>query len=294
MLKRCFIPVLLLGMAASLTGCLSTTRVVQKTQAPDVYRTASVETLEKQVSDVDAAINTLNAQVLITVSQGGSKEGKIKEYTSFGGYIFVQKPANLRVIMRLPVIGSEAMDMVGDGKTFTLLIPPYKKAFTGTNVVTKPSTNVLYNLRPPVFLDSLLIPGVGPDEYVSLTESTRVIQAETKHADAIEEPDYDLTVSKLTNGHILRTTRVLHISRLTMLPFQQDIYNDKGRVETQATYESYQKYGERDFPSVVTIKRPLDELSLKIVVTKLTFNETFDADQFDLKIPSDVVVQKMQ
>ena len=224
----------LLGMAVGLTGCLSTTRVVPKTQAPEVYRTATVETLEKDISERDAAVTTMNAQVMISVSKGGSKEGKITDYTSFKGYIFVQKPANLRVILQVPVIGSEAMDLVGDGKTFTLLIPPYKKAFTGTNVVTKPSPNVLYNLRPPVFLDALLVPGVGPEEYVSLTESTRVVQAETKHSDAIEEPDYDLTVSENVSGHVLRRRRVIHISRVTMLPFQQDIYDEQGRVVTQA------------------------------------------------------------
>ena len=108
-------------------------------------------------------IKTMNAAVLITASTGGAKEGKVTEYTSFKGYIFVQKPANLRVILQLPVVGSRALDMVSDGKTFTLVRASlgHGDLWTqGSNTVTKPSKNGLENLRPGVFLDSLLVPGV--------------------------------------------------------------------------------------------------------------------------------------
>jgi outer membrane lipoprotein-sorting protein len=63
---------------------------------------------------------------------------------------------------------------------------------------------------------------------------------------------------------------------------------------TQATYERYQSYEGQQFPSLITIKRPVDEYSLKIDVTKLTLNETFEADQFELKIPAGVTVRKLQ
>ncbi len=296
MLKRCSMFVLLPLLVAGLTGCLSTTRAVQKTQAPDIYRTASVQTLEKVVSDRDAAIKTLNAQVLITASVGGAKEGKVTQYTSFKGYIFVQKPDQLRVVMLIPFLGSRALDMVSGNGGFTMVHATSSGSdvwMQGTNVVTKPSKNGLENLRPPVFLDSMLLPGVKDEDYVSLTESSRVVQPATKHQDAIDEPDYDLMISKLVEGHVLRPARVIHISRVTMLPFQQDIYDEQGRVVTQATYDKYQKFGEQDFPMLINIRRPLDEYSLKIEVTKLTLNEPFEADQFDLKIPADAVVKKM-
>jgi len=284
------------ALSAGLTGCFSTTRTVLKTQAPTVYRTAPVEVLEKEVSDRDAAIKTLNASVLITATTGGGKEGKVTEYTSFRGYIFVRKPADLRVLMTLPVLGSKALDMVSDGSTFTLMHASSHGNvwIQGTNKVTKPSKNGLENLRPPVFLDSLLVPGVGPDDFVTLTENTRVMQGESRHHDAIEEPDYDLTVTKRKSGNILQRTRVIHINRIDMLPFQQDIYDDEGRIVTQATYANYQAYGEQQFPALITIRRPQDEYSLKIEVTKLTLNGTFDNDQFELKIPAGVTPQKME
>jgi outer membrane lipoprotein-sorting protein len=288
------VSMMVLPLVAGLTGCFSTTRVVQKTQAPDVYRTTGVEQLEKEISDRDAAIQTLNAQVLITASTGGAKEGKVIEYTSFRGYIFVRRPRDLRVILQLPVIGSRAMDMVSDGKKFTLLIPPKDKAIVGTNEVTKPSDNGLYNLRPAVFLDSLLVPAVRPEEYVALTESTRVIQPESRHHAAIEEPDYDVSVLKVKSGNVMQRERTIHISRVSMLPFQQDVYDDNGQIVTQAMYDDYQLKDGQQFPMLVTIRRPLDEYTLKIEVTKLSLNEKLEDDQFELKIPPGITVQKME
>ncbi len=287
---------LVVAMTGGLTGCFSTTRLVLKTQEPTVYQTASVEKVEQDVSERDAAVKTLKAQVQITATTGGSKEGKVKEYTSFTGYIFVQKPANLRVILQLPLIGSRALDMVSNGNDFTLMhASSHGNVWVqGTDQVTKPSKNGLENLRPDVFLDSLLVPGVAPDQFVTLTDSSRVLHEDVHHKTETIEPDYDLSVLKRRSGNILQVQRVVRISRVTMLPFQQDIYDDKGEIVTQATYDDYQEYGGQQFPSVITIRRPLDEYSLKIAVTKLTLNEPFEADQFELAIPPGTTVQKLQ
>ena len=285
-----------LAASAGLTGCFSTTRTVQKTQAPEIYRTTTVQELEKEVSARDAAIQTMSASVLITASTGGGKEGKVTTYTSFRGYIFVRKPRDLRVILQLPVFGSRAMDMVSDGSRFTLMrdTPHGNVWVQGSNEVTKPSKNGLENLRPPVFFDSLLVPGVSQHEFATLTESTRVLPPEGKHKEATEEPDYDLTVLKPLNGNLMQVERVVHISRVTMLPIQQDIYDASGEVVTRATYDKYQAFSGEQFPASITISRPLDEYSLKIDVTKLSLNEKLDDDQFELKIPPGVPVQKME
>ena len=209
--------------AVGLTGCFRTTTIVQKTQAPDMYRSTSVENLERIVSERDASIKTLTASVLMTASTGGGKEGKVVTYTSFKGYIFVRKPRDLRVILQLPIMGSVALDMVSNGDTFTLVHATGGHGnvwIQGSNTVTTPSKNGLENLRPPVFFDSLTVPGVSEDELVSLTESTRVLQPQSKHAPAIEEPDYELEVLNRGRGNTLQKGRLIHFSPVTLIPFQ--------------------------------------------------------------------------
>jgi len=164
----------------------------------------------------------------------------------------------------------------------------------GTNTVTKPSKNGLENLRPAVFFDSLLVPGVSPDEYVALNESTRIVPVLGKKNEAMEEPDYDLAIMKQKDGKVLQTLRVIHINRVNMLPYQQDIYNDNGQIVTQAKYDNYQEFGGTQFPSLITITRPLEEYSLKVQIKSLKLNEALEDDQFVLKIPDGVAVQQMQ
>ncbi len=66
------------------------------------------------------------------------------------------------------------------------------------------------------------------DEYVDLTQSTREIEPAHGHTAAVEEPDYDLAIFRVTADHVLQRVRVVHISRVTMLPYQQDIFDDEG------------------------------------------------------------------
>ena len=279
-----------------LAGCFSTVHRVTRVAAPTAYGTASVQDIEKLISERDRAVQTFNASVMITASTGGEKEGKVTTYTSFRGYLFVRKPRDLRVLLQLPFVGSRALDMVSDGKTFTMVIPPKSRAIVGTNEVTKPSKNGLENLRPGVFLDSLLIPAVGPSELVMLTESTRTVGPLPGKKEALEEPDYELTVAKTESGQVLQRERVVRINRVNMLPVQQDVYDAEGEVVTRASYENYQPAGPglEAFPRVVTITRPRDEYTLRIEITKLTLNETFEADQFRLEIPTGFKVERME
>src|SRR5579875_434180 len=199
-MRRAVAGAVLAVLAVGLTGCLRTTRLVEKTVPPSMYRTTSVEVLQKQISERDSAIHTLNASVLITASQGGGTTGKVTTYTSLKGYIFVRKPGDLRVILQVPLLGSRGLDMVSDGKQFKMLLnSPLtgRKAIVGTNEVTTPSKNGLENLRPSVFFDSLLVPGIAPEVYVSLTEAQRILPPAAKHKPAIEEPDYDMDVMKI-------------------------------------------------------------------------------------------------
>ena len=284
----------LLLLAPALTGCITHTRLVRKTRRADVIQNATLEQLVSKINTADEAIQTMNATVEIAASTGGSHSGEIKEHTSLKGYIFLRKPEELRVLLLLPLIGSKALDMVSDGKTFKLLIPPKNRAVVGTDEVTEPSANGLENLRPYVFFDSLLVKKLVANQLVSLTQDVRVIEPADKKKDLIEEPDYDVEILAPPQGATIHTERVVHISRANLLPYQQDIYDASGRVVTRATYSGYQKYGDIQFPTVIVITRPLDEYSLTLTVTKIAFNEKLEDDQFELKIPDSVPVQHVK
>ena len=268
------------------TGCLSHTHSVLKTRRPDLVLDATLDQLLKRVDDRNDAIQNMTAFVKIATSTGGSLQGEVKESIAFDGFIILAKPDQIRVILKAPLLGSEILDMVSDGKNFTMLIPPKSCAIVGSDQVPNTSQKGLYSLRPAVILDSMLIRGLEPDQLVSETQDIRVVENPKKRKDFIEEPDYDLEFLSQPKGQVARTLRVIHVSRINLLPYQQDIYDAEGKVVTQAFYSDYQKFGEIDFPSKIVIKRPLDELGLTIAVVKGTsFNKKFDADEFKLDLP---------
>ena len=285
--------VLCISLAPALTGCLVHHYSVPKTRPADVILNADLDQLVNQVNARYDQIKTITATVEIQATAASSRQGKATDYPAFSGFIFVRKPEDIRVLLQLPVLGSKALDMVSNGKTWKLWSPPKNLAMEGTDQVTNPSPNALENLRPAVFFDSLLVRSVQPNEIIVPTSDIRVLENPKKKKDFIEEPDYDIEVLTLPQGQIAHTQRVIHISRADLLPYQQDIYDPQGRVVTRAFYSDYQKYGDIPFPTHIIIRRPLDQLSLTITISKLTFNQTLDNDEFELVIPPTVPVKKI-
>ena len=323
-------PLLLLAFAFALTGCVSVRvhRVGKTVVAPHVLD-ATLDQLIAQMNTRYTALQTINASVDISATTGGEHEGEVKEIPTFSGYIFLRKPTDLRMLLLLPVIRSRALDMVSDGKTFKLLIPPKSRAIVGSDAVVEapqvlpvaapappPSPpgspqptsehqpSSLENLRPNIIRDALQVPALAPDEFVTLTQHSRILppgaSGNTEHNESLEEPDYDLTVLRRVGApavpstiQTVETVRVIHIGRINLLPYQQDIYDHHGRVVTEVYYSKYAKSGDLDFPMNILIKRPLDEYTLNIAFTKLQLNTKLDDEQFLLKIPDNIPIQQM-
>jgi outer membrane lipoprotein-sorting protein len=283
----------LVTLAPALTGCLTHIRAVPKTRPAEVVISATLDQLLSQVETRYNAVQTINATVEILASEGGARQGQVKEFPSFSGYIFLRKPEDLRVLLRVPFLGSVGLDMVSDGKTWKLWVPKRNIAMTGTSEVADSSQHGLESLRPKVIFDSLLVRGLSPDQVVDLTQDSRILPDPQDKKQLIEEPDYEITILEPPQGNIAHTLRVIHVGRSTLLPYQQDIYDENGHVVTQAFYSNYQTFGDIQFPMKIDIKRPQDQYGLAITINKLTLNQKLDDDQFELKFPEGVPVKTM-
>ena len=283
----------LVALAPALTGCLTHIRTVPKTRPAEVVMSATLDQLLTRVDVRYNAVQSLNASVEIVASEGGARQGQVKEFPSFSGYIFLRKPEDLRVLLRVPFLGSVGLDMVSDGKTWKLWVPKRNIAMTGTSEMADPSQHGLEGLRPKVIFDSMLVHGLDPGQVVDLTQDSRIITDPKDKKQMVEEPDYELTILEPPQSQIAHTLRVIHIGRSTLLPYQQDIYDQNGYVVTQAFYSNYQTFGDIQFPTKIEIKRPQDQYGLAITITKLTVNQKLEDDQFELKFPEGVSVKTM-
>ncbi len=284
----------LIALAPMLTGCLSHTRIVPKARIADVVMSTSLEQMARQLARRNNEIKTFNAAVEMSSITGGALQGKETQSLSFSGYILMEKPEYLRVLLLVPVVRTQALDMVSDGQNFKLLIPPRKRAIVGSNQITTPSKNGLENLRPDVFFDSMFIQGPEQDQIISMTTDIRIIESGKKKKDLIEEPAYALQILAKPEGQTVKTLRVIHINSTDLLPYQQDIYDKNGQVITKAYYSDYKYYNDTPFPTYIKIERPKDHYSLTVTITKLTLNEHLDDDQFQLTIPDGIAIETLK
>ena len=176
-----------------LTGCLSHTRKLQQPKLAGAVMNADAIQLAEAVNKRYEQVNSLTATVDFAASVGGAHSGKQTDYTSIHGFILFRKPQMLRVIGQVPVIRTPAFNLASNGSTFTLTIPPRSRAIQGSTSIMTKAANPLENLRPQVFLDSIVIRAIGADRIVSLTTSS-AIALDPKTKQLIETPLYDLTV----------------------------------------------------------------------------------------------------
>jgi hypothetical protein len=288
----------LLAVLPWLSGCLWHTHKVEKTTLAGPPMDASVAQLVNGVNERYDAITSLTATVDFQATTGGARQGKQTDITPFHGYILLRKPAMLRVLALLPVVRTHAFDLASDGKTFKLVIPPKSRAIVGSNTISKPSTNALENLRPDIFLDSMLVKSITPDRLVYPTTTSETHREGKK---LVETPEYDLHIGEedpQADAHlqvrVIKPTRVIRFSRLTLLPNGQDIYGEDGGVETHVEYGPYKQFGAARMPSSIVIERPREAYRITITVQKVVLNQPLGDEQFALKIPSDYKVQTLQ
>ena len=284
---------LLLLLLPLTNGCFVRTRIIKQAKMPSVVMTATADDLVKSINDRCQTIQSLSATVEFKATVGGPNKGKEKTYTSFTGYILLRKPESLRVIGLVPLLHTRAFDLASNGNTFMLWVPHENKVFEGPNTVTKESANTLENFRPNIFSDSLLIKCIGTDDLLAMTSDSET-KLDPKTKQFVVQLDYDLSVlQRKGNSQDLIPERVIHFNRADLQPYEEDIYDAKGEIETQAIYGPVQTFGPLKFPGAITIKRPLEEYQIVVTIQKLVTNLKLTDDQFELKTPAGVAIQQL-
>lgn len=276
-----------------LTGCslFPTTRKLPIPKAPLVVQTATPEQLVARLDQRWDALHTLTAKVEIQASIIKSKQGVAKDYPTVDGHILMRKPAMLRVVGQM--FGMRVFDMASDSKVFILSIPSKNKVIEGSNALRSKSANTWENLRPDFFFDALVVRGLEKDDvYSVVADSETVEDAARKHLFTI--PEYILSISRPKTGtNQLTPLRVVVFNRDDLQPYEQDIYDSQGNLETQVLYSAYQNFDGHEYPSTIKIKRPLEDLQIVLTVEAIKENLRLPDDQFVVTIPAGAATEKL-
>jgi hypothetical protein len=208
----------------------------------------------------------------------------------------MRKPEMLRVDGRVPVLQTQMFSMVSDGRDFTLSIPSRQIAYKGRNDVSKKSGDLIENMRPGFFFDALMVRGLSAEDfYAEIADAETVESADKKHLLLV--PEYVLSVARHIDGSRRELPiRVITLHRDDMMPYQQDLDDKDGNLETQVSYAQYRDFGGKSYPSIIRIWRPLEQLHITLTVEQVTENPSpaLRDDQFKISLPEGIKIKNLE
>ena len=279
-----------------LSGCflVFTRRKLPVPKTPSVVQTVTPEELVERLNHRWEGLQTLNAKVEIATTVLKTSEGLAKDYTTFPAIILIRKPEFLRVLGQVPVVHTWMFDLVSNGSNFTAYIPSQDKAYKGSDTSTKKWPDPVLNLRPGMFFNAMVVRGLSPEDYYSVTADTETMEdASKKHLYSM--PEYILSITHhVPNSRRDIPVRVITFHRDDLLPHEQDIYDDKGNLATQVKYANYQDFGPVRFPVTITMKRPMEGYQVVLSVLSVKENMPLPDDQFELKLPPGTKIQDLE
>jgi hypothetical protein len=277
-------------VAAISCGCGShvvTKTTVTQGAAKPVAKEATREELIERYNAVARGVQTLNATVELKPIAGSAYSGVIQEYHEVKAFLLVARPANVRVIGQVPLIGKTVFDMASDGETFRVSIPSKNKFLVGSVAGARTSDKPIENLRPEHLLEAFLWPEILKGEEVLLEE----FDTETGRY-------YVLTV--LRGGYRTEILRKIWFDRADLQVAQLENFGSKGALlanihlsdwravdasVTAASGSPATSNSISDFAHTIEIDRPHDDYRLDLLVSKITLNEPIPAARFQLEQP---------
>jgi hypothetical protein len=194
------------------------------------------------------------------------------------------------------VLQTTMFDLGSDGTNFKLVVPHNNKVYEGLTASKGTSPNWYENLRPDPIFNAMIIRGLEKDDLYSVISQT-VTMEDTANKRLLAEPEYVLNIQRQKpNSQALYPVRVVHIHREDLLPYEEDLYDEEGGLQTQVIYGVYKDFQGTKYPGTITLKRPQEEYQLIMSVDQVILNPspTLTDEMFQVKIPEGYTLQEMK
>jgi hypothetical protein len=281
---------LLLASLSSSCGFLTKTRVIVRHGRPataaQTLLVATRDELNARIARMYGAINSFQANVDMTPSEGSVYKGRITEIKDILAIVLFRKPAEIRIIGKAPVVRTTAFDMVSNGSEFKFFLPIRNLFVEGANNAPTTSKNKIENLRPDAFFSSMLI---------------RPADEATEVPTLIDQTDEDNALYIL---HFLRKSSLTQVpfivrsvwfDRLDLSIVRQIVYDVDNAILSDTRYSKWQPYGDEKtlFPAHIDLNRPKDGYGVVMDVIDMKMNKPMTEEMFQLTQPEGTRLQKI-
>jgi hypothetical protein len=276
---------ILVTVSAAACGCGHA--VTKSTKVPVAERPVAREASEEELLDrynvLARGLKSIDATLELKPTAGTKYSGVIDEYHEVKAFLLASRPYNIRMIGQVPVVGKTVFDMVSDGQTFEVSIPPKNKFLVGQVALERQSSKPIENLRPQHLVDAVLWPEVRKEELVLIEEYN---DENARY--------YVLTV--LRGGYKSEILRRIWFDRADLHMVRLLSYGPKGALLSDVRYANWQPVSAgsaTEYPMSIRIERPRDEYRLDLAISKIALNEPLEAERFKLEAPAGSEIVKV-
>ncbi|MGH9718272.1 MAG: hypothetical protein ACRD4R_16305 [Candidatus Acidiferrales bacterium] len=266
-------------------GCAVSRRTVVKRPSgpPEALQTATKQQLIASYDHQAQSITSMDAAVTMVLTAGSAYTGVIEQYHEVSGFILAQKPADVRVIGQVPVVGTDIFDMVSNGEMFHIFIPSKNKFLVGPAKLERPSSKPIENLRPQHLTGALFWDSISPADPVLFEQATQGANAY-----------YVLTVIHRVGSEgsanaaeaNWEIARKIWFDRVNLRVARIQSYDSGGQLASDVRYSDWDHFGAEQYPRRISVDRPASDYNLEIHIVRLTLNLAIAADRFVLKQPA--------
>jgi len=266
-------------------SCIKKTIVVPENQRLLPTKDATHAQLLEFLTQRSEQIKSLAATVLLDLSKGGAKSGALDEYRQTRGSVVIDRPNHIRVQVQMPLVGTTVATMASDGQQYRLYIPIKNQfAIQDVNAPVDPK-NSLSSLRPQIFLDGL---------FVDIRNYLNKVGVKPGFEEAVlGVHSYYVVQFFATEGSELQLLEKIWIDRTDLEVSRKQIFGKDGRLETDVEFQDYRREGDIPYPKSIMIRRPIEDLAVKLTFERTTMNQPLDAKVFDLQRPEGTEILKL-
>lgn len=263
------------SISFSSSGCSPVRRSqaarVPTPQVPLPALTATRTELIEKARQTSKSIHALKLRVSYKLIGRNPETGKVKEWRESDGFILLRKPADIRV--RVQVFQVTAIDMVSDGREFSIDVPRKNTFIRGLNH-QPPRKDVPVNVRPQHIFEALALEafeGADPS-LISLEEH-----------DQDGRKFYILSCNRWASGGSLALKRKIWFDRVDLNVVRLQAYAPGGRLESEIRYSDFRNVDGQVYPALVRFERPQEAYRMTIRAQKIEVNPNLAASAFVLK-----------
>ena len=240
-------------------------------QAPLPALTATRTELIEKARQASKSIHALKLKVSYKLTGRNPETGETKEWRESDGFILLRKPADIRV--RVQVFQVTAIDMVSDGREFSIDVPRKNTFIRGLNH-QPPRKDVPVNVRPQHIFEALALEALeGADP--------SLISLEEHEQDG--RKFYILSCNRWASGGNLALKRKIWFDRGDLNVVRLQAFAPGGRLESEVRYSDFRDVDGQVYPALVRFERPQEAYRMAIRAQKIEVNPNLAATAFVLK-----------